>query len=518
MPVNQEQYSQNQLDLIFSQTANYHFDEAKGDFVKLSIYYASTGQYYGSFSSNNILPNGMPEIKTYYTWATDESGNDNRNVHIKPNEILNNNNIPSGNYRLVFDFLRDITASRYLQPENFLLYSQTLNNSAWLPAENFATITLSDENTAPDGSTTAWKIEDSDSGINQYIQQTLTSDVIPNDGTKSYISSIYLKKGTAVSTGFKVKYGNDGTNDAHVNVVWAEDGSISELTGGGAANSTFIDVGNDWYKIITTRLYDGTSGDTIFKIFPANYQEAGIQFGTVYVWGAQIQEGTVDEGYIVTTDTAILPGFNDLARDAWITTNPRYILTEISPSRKEIRIVGLNDTVPNAFYFDTSFRPYLNEQIYNANPGATPESYSPYSYDKVLGLTYGRLIPINSFTFDNSHPDSDHDTGINISLILRMNESLPGDIPPLSAQSPVSIYKRLINTQTQDIMYVSSVTHVSIGDGLTVDDTFGADTDESLDNFQNENDLILSASISNAIQEDIEAAQVIHFLVLPLQK
>lgn len=510
MPINQEQYSQNQLDLIFSQNSSYQFDETKGDFVKLSIYYTETGVFYGSFASNNILPNGMPEITPYYTFTTDADGNEVRKVYIRPNEILKKNNIPSGNYRLVFDFLRDITKTRYLQPENLVIQSQTFNTDAWTPASDAAIVTLADESTettAPDGSPTAWKLDDDSSGINHYIVQTIPSAVIANDTTKTYIASIYLKKGTAFSTGFKIQYGDDGINTAHVAVNWTPDGSISDLTGSGASYSQYIDVGNGWYRILTTRQYDGTTGDTLFKVWSADWQEGGTEYGTVYAWGAQIQAGTVDEGYIPTTDAIVEIGLSDDLHDSWVNTLPRYILSEVAPSTREIRLIGQNETSPNSFYFTSAFRTFLNEKIHNANPGTNPQFYPSYAYDKVLGISYGRLIPINSFTFDNSHPDADLISGLNVSLILRLNQGLPGDIPPLSTQAPVYLYKKLINTQIQDIIFVSDVTQVSIGDGLTIDDTFGNDLDESLDNFQNEDELILTASISDVIQEDIQAAQ-----------
>ena len=136
-----DNYSDNQLDLISSGETTYAFDESFGDYIQvivsnqdgdvvtlndgsLAIFRSNKaldggfnlqyndegtpGQFVVESEAEPLEPGGdptlvfepiTPQVKIYRD--TDD------NIFVKPNEILSTFNIPSGNYQLRFDFLRN---------------------------------------------------------------------------------------------------------------------------------------------------------------------------------------------------------------------------------------------------------------------------------------------------------------------------------------------------------------------------------------------------------------------------
>ena len=86
MPIKEHNFSQQELDIIVSQADDsYTFDQDGGDYVRLTV-----------FNQNNNLINIFENISVYQTGD---------NIYVKPNEILYENQVPEGNYKLQFDFL-----------------------------------------------------------------------------------------------------------------------------------------------------------------------------------------------------------------------------------------------------------------------------------------------------------------------------------------------------------------------------------------------------------------------------
>ena len=94
MPNEFENFNENQLNLITSGNETIHtFDSGSGDYIRMTIF-TTDGVYVDQFFSNKN------EIIIYSSAAAD--------IYVKPNEILEDNSVPQGNYKLQFDFLRNV--------------------------------------------------------------------------------------------------------------------------------------------------------------------------------------------------------------------------------------------------------------------------------------------------------------------------------------------------------------------------------------------------------------------------
>ena len=104
MPNIQENFTEEQLNLISSGTDTAVFDIDTGDdYIRLSLF-TPNGNFTGrQFFSNQDISGqgGTPQIQIYENATTSD-------IFVKPNDILDLNAVPSGNYLLQFDFLRDL--------------------------------------------------------------------------------------------------------------------------------------------------------------------------------------------------------------------------------------------------------------------------------------------------------------------------------------------------------------------------------------------------------------------------
>jgi hypothetical protein len=165
-----------------------------------------------------------------------------------------------------------------------------------------------------------------------------------------------------------------------------------------------------------------------------------------------------------------------------LTDNPRYFISEISPSRKEIRLLGrINDN--NNLTFDSNYIADFQDKV-----GVV--QLNTYLFNHVIRLENGSIIPITNYTFDTTNDPN------NASLILRLNNPIPSDIHILSN---ISIEKQLIDSQQHNIYYVSNIVTSITGSGLHIDNESFQDliTAGTNDTFQNYNELIETSSITN---------------------
>ena len=124
-------YSDKQLDLILNRETTHKFSEKHGDYIRMTVFSKSTEIFLYSFYSNRLQSTGElienpsvigedsdsigiqpilkePQIKIY------RKDDNDYNIYIKPNEILEKNLVPSGNYILRFDFLKNTIPNKFL--------------------------------------------------------------------------------------------------------------------------------------------------------------------------------------------------------------------------------------------------------------------------------------------------------------------------------------------------------------------------------------------------------------------
>ena len=198
----------------------------------------------------------------------------------------------------------------------------------------------------------------------------------------------------------------------------------------------------------------------------------------------------------------------------------KYIVKEVSPSRKEVRLILKSSNVENEKvinFDDESFVTHFMRQIGSVEPDCIPLKdydvselpfddlengyYMPentcYNYDFVLTLGSSVDIPINNYTFDSiSYPD------LPATLILRLNQTLPTSIAILDE---VGIEKEVMITQTQNIIYYSNIKTTLTGFGLSPDTSFLTDDNisENDSGYQNYEELIGSSSLDSNVSDKI---------------
>ena len=157
-----------------------------------------------------------------------------------------------------------------------------------------------------------------------------------------------------------------------------------------------------------------------------------------------------------------------------------FILKEISPSRKEVRLkLRYNDIGPESVVFDA-----LENELGGNN----------YSYKHILTtVDGGENVPILNYVFDNIT-----DGELDQSIILRLYNPVPSNV---SLRDILTIEREVVSSQTQDIYYISDE-EPTIDDGSLPTDPnvneYGTSDDE-IDGsitYESYNDLSASSNVS----------------------
>ena len=174
---------------------------------------------------------------------------------------------------------------------NLFQYSQDFTNAVW--TKNNSTITPN-ITIAPDGTQTASKLLAT--AVNNV--HTLLQIKSISSGT-TYTASAYIK---AAEYGYVGLQFYDGTTSTFATFNLA----TGALVGTTPAAYTSNSVGNGWWKFSITAVLNGTNG--YFYIQPSlvsgNYF-LGDGYSGIYIWGAQLEAGTVASAYTPTTTVAI---------------------------------------------------------------------------------------------------------------------------------------------------------------------------------------------------------------------
>lgn len=173
---------------------------------------------------------------------------------------------------------------------------------------------------------------------------------------------------------------------------------------------------------------------------------------------------------------------------------PRFFVNQISPSRKEVRLLARqlssdfwpaeDGTVKQGTYVFDDYPLNSNFQTaFKTSVGTLDNTdiYPRYKFNFILNLGNGNMPVINNYAFDNIS-DADYS-----SLIIKLNEPLPDN---LIKNSYVSIEKELITTQFLSLYYQSDVISVVVGNALEPDTGIELDDNNQDDTYQNYNQLV----------------------------
>jgi hypothetical protein len=164
------------------------------------------------------------------------------------------------------------------QRTNWYSYSETFAG-IWTN-DGIAAMT-SNQAIAPDGNNTASKI------VGPYIYRYFTGSGSPIANGSTVTASVFIKNNGANTLNFVI-YSLGGTNvSASVNL------STGTVTGSGASIQSYP---NGWYRVILTRTIDTGTGYVAIESLGGTGSSQSI-----YVWGAQLEQGSFSTSYIPTT-------------------------------------------------------------------------------------------------------------------------------------------------------------------------------------------------------------------------
>ena len=185
--------------------------------------------------------------------------------------------------------LDNFSLMNFVGSENLLLRSEEFDNGiAWLKLDTTITANAA---IAPDGTLTADLITEG-SALTAVTYQYLTLVA-----KKTYTTSIYLKRGNHNWVRFAIAETSTGNQAlVWVNLATGVLGN-SEIRGAGVTNlgSTITNVGNGWYRVTLTVTLTNPSATYAVSSAAANGSLTDLSNATRYQWGAQVNQGTLQD-------------------------------------------------------------------------------------------------------------------------------------------------------------------------------------------------------------------------------
>jgi hypothetical protein len=239
----------------------------------------------------------------------------------------------------------------YSMSENLLLYSEQINNAIWTKSNlNISTNQIA----APDGTTTA-ELLTGPSGSNlKFLSQSYTAST-----SGAYTFSIFAKAGTESFIVVEL-YGAAGTNPSvrqRFNLTTGTlDGSVSASVVTNASSS-ITDAGNGWYRCSVSATFPSVTY-LESKVWLNQYAVVSVTTN-FYIWGAQLETGSVATDYTPTTITSI---------------------NRVLASTTNTNITGLGTYYSSGFDENVGFTTFLSANV-----------FAPYDlvYDEVGGTLFG---------------------------------------------------------------------------------------------------------------------------------
>lgn len=251
----------------------------------------------------------------------------------------------------------------YSMSENLFLYSEQFNQSSWTNESSFETAETTGT-LSPDRVNTAEKLIGNNGQANrQSIYQIISCTL----GT-TYTFSVFLKQAERryATIWFDTANITEGAFYGSNNYIDLQTGIIAN----GTTQTRIVAYPNGWYRCYVTatpsftgslklNLSIGTPNNAADGAGTIAYQYTGDGVSGIYIWGAQIERGSVPTDYTPTTTTAI---------------------NRVLASTTNTNITGLGTYYSSGFDENIGFTTFLPANV-----------FSPYDpvYDEFAGVSYG---------------------------------------------------------------------------------------------------------------------------------
>ena len=280
-----------------------------------------------------------------------------------------NANVPRLDYPFIDGVVQDCPRL-LLEPQrtNLASYSQDFDNAYWTKARSSIT---ANQTTSADGSNTADKLIDSTDNNTHIVYRSFTVST-----SNAYTFSCFLKKGS-LSKAFLAFDAAIGQT-----VVFDLENGTVESEGTGVTSSSIIEYANDWYKCSLT--HTPTTTTRLYRIgtYNGNISYTGTGTDYIYIWGAQIEQGSYPTSYIPTEESAVtrLVDSCHLLNHSLFTDYPFTVYGQAKADAIGNAIFSLVDNTSTTEYLTFQLSSATQVAVIRRNPSTTDADYYNFSY------------------------------------------------------------------------------------------------------------------------------------------
>ena len=280
---------------------------------------------------------------------------------------------------------------------NALSYSEEFDNAAWGKSAMTVSTGTTALFTAPDGTTNADKIIATSGNVAHNINRS-------GIASAAYTFSVFAKAGEESVISLWLR---GASVRAEFNLV---SGTVSNIT---TTSARIENYGNGWYRCT---VYDSTAGTTAHVYGRGGAAYAGNGSDGFYLWGAQLETGSVATSYIPTTTGTVTRNSDVITNNQFVIPNLiGAILTEFeSPTSGTYFVDNLPVTLVSGYnkvaisYTPTTITVYRN---------GTQVSGSPFSPP-------GGVLPILGNVINIGHNNQYYQLGANIRSFVLYSSTL----------------------------------------------------------------------------------------------
>jgi len=213
---------------------------------------------------------------------------------------------------------------------NALSYSEEFDNAAWGKSAMTVSTGTTALFTAPDGTTNADKIIATSGNVAHNINRS-------GIASAAYTFSVFAKAGEESAISLWLR---GASVRAEFNLV---SGTVSNIT---TTSARIENYGNGWYRCT---VYDSTAGTTAHVYGRGGAAYAGNGSDGFYLWGAQLETGSVATSYIPTTTAAVTRNADVITLSGAVsgcigqTEGTLYAEVDIRNMAKETYIIRIDD-------------------------------------------------------------------------------------------------------------------------------------------------------------------------------